>query len=190
MRGTAPFPVLPRSHTAHTCPLYATPPPVSSTGRYAWVDVDARGSGASFGNRSTAFSPEEIQDGYEILDWLVAQEWSDGRTVSFGVSYDGIAAETLTSLGHPSMKGAAILFSPFDLYTEVRRRCRACNADSFAAILTPAVCGLPGVRGPGCMVRVSACARVRVRACADTCVRSTCCRVGCACPGSRRCGAR
>ena len=40
---------------------------------YAWVYVDARGSGASFGTRSFPYSREEIMDGAEIVDWIINQ---------------------------------------------------------------------------------------------------------------------
>lgn len=39
---------------------------------YAWVDVDVRGSGASFGARVCEWSSDEIRDGAEIVDWIVA----------------------------------------------------------------------------------------------------------------------
>lgn len=63
---------------------------------YAWVGVDVRGTGASFGNRSTAFSQAEIQDGTAVVDWVISQPWSDGQVAAFGISYDSIAAEHLT----------------------------------------------------------------------------------------------
>lgn len=86
---------------------------------YAWVDVDVRGSGASFGTRPTAYSPEEIQDGAEIVDWIVAQPWSNGKVGSMGISYGGGAAELLLVNRHPAVKAVAPMFSGFDLYTEI-----------------------------------------------------------------------
>jgi len=56
---------------------------------YAELLVDARGSGASFGSRRIEWSPEEITDYGEIVDWMVEQPWSNGRVGAFGVSYDG-----------------------------------------------------------------------------------------------------
>ena len=34
---------------------------------YAWIDVDARGSGASFGTRPMPWSPDEVRDGADIV---------------------------------------------------------------------------------------------------------------------------
>lgn len=86
---------------------------------YAWVDVDVRGSGASFGSRPTAYSHEEIKDGKEIVDWIIAQPWSNGRVGSMGISYSGGTAEMLLVNQHQAVKAVAPMFSGFDLYTEI-----------------------------------------------------------------------
>ena len=86
---------------------------------YAWVDVDVRGSGASFGNRPYAYTPREIQDGAEVVDWIIRQPWSNGKVGAIGISYGGAAAEMLLVNRHPAVKAAAPLFSGFDLYPEI-----------------------------------------------------------------------
>ena len=86
---------------------------------YAWVDVDVRGSGASFGYRPFAYSPAEIQDGAEVVNWIVHQSWSNGRIGALGISYGGAAAELLLVNQHPAVKAVAPLFSGFDLYPEI-----------------------------------------------------------------------
>jgi len=86
---------------------------------YAWVDVDVRGSGASFGTRPTAYSPDEIKDGAEIVDWIITQPWSNGKVGSMGISYSGGTAEMLLINQHPAVKAVAPMFSGFDLYSEI-----------------------------------------------------------------------
>ncbi len=86
---------------------------------YAWVDVDVRGSGASFGNRPIAWSPAEIKDGAEIVDWIVSQPWSNGKVGAMGISYSGGTAEMLLVNQHPAVKAIAPMFAGFDLYTEI-----------------------------------------------------------------------
>ena len=86
---------------------------------YAWVDVDVRGSGASFGTRPVAYSPEEIKDGAEIVDWIIAQPWSNGKVGAMGISYSGGTAEMLLVNQHPAVKAVAPMFSGFDLYSEI-----------------------------------------------------------------------
>jgi putative CocE/NonD family hydrolase len=86
---------------------------------YAWVDVDVRGSGASFGTRPIAYSPAEIQDGAEIVDWIIAQPWSNGKVGAMGISYSGATAEMLLVNQHPAVKAIAPMFAGFDLYSEI-----------------------------------------------------------------------
>lgn len=86
---------------------------------YAWVDVCARGSGASFGRRPCPWSPDEVADGGEIADWIVAQSWSNGRIGSTGVSYDGTTCEMLLINGHPAVQAVCPRFSLYDVFTDV-----------------------------------------------------------------------
>jgi hypothetical protein len=88
---------------------------------YAVVITDVRGTGASFGWRTTEFSPEEVRDGWDVLDWIVAQPWSDGAVGSVGVSYPGTTAELIGTLGHPALKAIAPQFSIYDFYSDVIR---------------------------------------------------------------------
>ena len=86
---------------------------------YAWVDVDARGSGASFGVRKVELSPDEIKDYGEIIDWITSQSWSDGNVGATGISYEGTTSELLLSLGHPAVKAIATRFSLFDIQSDI-----------------------------------------------------------------------
>lgn len=86
---------------------------------YAWIIVDARGSGASFGTRSYPFGPDEIRDGAQIVDWIVEQHWSNGRVGAWGNSYDGTAALFLAATRHPAVKAIMPRFAYFDAYSEV-----------------------------------------------------------------------
>jgi putative CocE/NonD family hydrolase len=87
---------------------------------YAWVDVDARGSGASFGERPAPWYLEgEVADGAEIVDFIVKQPWSNGLVGSTGVSYEGTTAEFLGTLRHPAVRAVAPRFSLFDVFTDV-----------------------------------------------------------------------
>ena len=83
---------------------------------YALVVVDVRGTGASFGIREGFRSPKERDDYREIVDWIVAQSWSNGAVCATGISYVGAAADFLASTGHPAVKAIAPLFSVWDTY--------------------------------------------------------------------------
>lgn len=86
---------------------------------YAYVMVDARGSGASFGNRPYPWHQREIDDYGEVVQWITEQEWSNGRVGAEGISYDGNTALMLASTRHPAVKAVIPRFIDFDVYQHV-----------------------------------------------------------------------
>jgi putative CocE/NonD family hydrolase len=82
---------------------------------YAVVDMDVRGTGASFGSRSREWAPDEAADAAAAIDWIVSRSWSDGRVAAVGVSYAGSAALLLAAHGHPALRAVAVQFCFFDL---------------------------------------------------------------------------
>lgn len=86
---------------------------------YAYVSVDARGSGASYGVRPMPWSPDEIKDGAEVVDWIVAQPWSNGKVGSEGISYNGSTADFLATNQHPAVKAVAPRFSLYDPFSDI-----------------------------------------------------------------------
>ncbi len=87
---------------------------------YAWIDVDARGSGASFGERPCPWWMDgEVADGAEIVAWIIEQPWSNGRVGSTGVSYDGTTADFLATTQHPAVRAIAPRFALYDVYADV-----------------------------------------------------------------------
>ncbi len=76
---------------------------------------DARGSGASGGHRETEFSPEEISDLGELVNWAANQPWSNGRLGTFGGSYEGATAELAAVSNPPALKAVAPFSSQFDV---------------------------------------------------------------------------
>jgi putative CocE/NonD family hydrolase len=86
---------------------------------YALVLVDVRGTGASFGVWPYPWSKDEIMDGGEVVDWVVAQPWSNGKVGGIGISYSGATAEFLSVPNHPAVKAVIPRFSEFDVYTDI-----------------------------------------------------------------------
>ena len=81
---------------------------------YAVIQVDARGSGASFGFRRMEWAPEEVADMKDIVNWIVAQPWSNERVGGVGGSYEGNTAELLAASGHTAVKAVVPLYDDFD----------------------------------------------------------------------------
>jgi len=86
---------------------------------YAFVVVDTRGSGASFGVRGTEFSTCETSDFKHVIDWVAKQAWSNGRVATIGISYAGNTAEN-AMLEFPSpLKATIPRFTDFDIFTSI-----------------------------------------------------------------------
>lgn len=81
---------------------------------YAYVRIDARGSGASFGRREMEWSRPEIADIGQVIDWVADQPWSNGRVGTYGISYSGNTAELAAALNNPHLVAAAPLYSDFE----------------------------------------------------------------------------
>ena len=85
---------------------------------YAHVLVDARGTGASFGIWRAPFSQEEVKDYGEVVNWIVAQPWSNGKVGAFGNSYEGNTALWLAVTMNPAVKAVIPRHFEFDEYNE------------------------------------------------------------------------
>ena len=83
---------------------------------YRFVVADARGTGASFGSRTGEITAEEVDDIAELIAWVAAQPWCDGRVATNGTSYT--ANTTLHSLasGQKALKLGVCRAPDFDLY--------------------------------------------------------------------------
>jgi len=86
---------------------------------YAVVIVDARGSGASFGQWSSPWSPDEIEDYGEVASWIVHQSWSDGNVGAMGFSYEGTAAQLSVTADQSAVKAVVPEMIEFDVYTDI-----------------------------------------------------------------------
>jgi len=124
---------------------------------YAYVTVDARGTGASFGTREYVMPQNEVKDYGEVADWIAGQSWSNGRVGSFGVSYDGTTAEMIAVNGSPAVRAVAPLYPDFNSYDHL-----VYPGNVFLNFFTDAwghmvlmmdqndICGLQGVEGDAC----------------------------------------
>jgi putative CocE/NonD family hydrolase len=77
---------------------------------FAYVTVDARGSGASFGTRQGPWTAVEREDHGEVVDWVTEQAWSNGNVGAIGISYDGNTAAFLGASGRSAVKAVVPRF--------------------------------------------------------------------------------
>lgn len=87
---------------------------------YAYVVVDMRGSGASYGTK-VDFSPKLAEDGYELVDWIEEQTWSDGNVGMLGGSYLGYSQIITAGQAPKALKAIFPEVVPMDGFTgEIR----------------------------------------------------------------------
>ena len=71
---------------------------------FAVVITDVRGTGASDGVWRWPWSDEEVRDMGAVIDWIVAQPWSNGAVGTTGVSYEGTTALLAAVADRPALK--------------------------------------------------------------------------------------
>lgn len=81
---------------------------------YAVVWVECRGTFASGG----VFTPNvnEVADGYDTVDWIVRQPWSNGKVGTYGLSYLGMTQWAIATAAHPAHKAMVPVMTALDLY--------------------------------------------------------------------------
>ncbi len=109
-----------KKDTESTPTLYGRDKLFNDSG-YVIMIVDTRGTGASFGTRQSEYSPTEVMDAKTVVDWIIAQPWSDGNVGAYGTSYTGTTAELLCATQHPAVKAVIPGWSDFDLYRSPAR---------------------------------------------------------------------
>ena len=82
---------------------------------YVTVHASVRGTGCS-GGEFDLFSQRSALDGYEIVEWINEQEWSNGRIGLYGHSYGGITGFMVAATRPPSLDAASLSGLIDDLY--------------------------------------------------------------------------
>jgi hypothetical protein len=81
----------------------------------AMVVQDVRGKFRSEGERLPFF--HEVLDGYDTLEWIVAQRWSSGAVGMYGESYYGFTQWAALASGHPALRAMTPLVTGSEVPT-------------------------------------------------------------------------
>jgi putative CocE/NonD family hydrolase len=115
----ASFPILlqrqPYGRAIASTVVYAHPSWYASHG-YIVVIQDVRGRGTSTGN-FTLFE-NEIEDGFDTLEWVSRLPNSTGEVGMYGFSYQGMTQLYAASKGHPALKTICPATIAHDLYED------------------------------------------------------------------------
>jgi uncharacterized protein len=74
---------------------------------YAVLVCAVRGTGLSGGTYTCCGGTQEAHDGYDLVEWLAHQPWSDGRVGMAGDSYGGITTINVAALHPPHLLAIA-----------------------------------------------------------------------------------
>ncbi|MCB2109951.1 MAG: CocE/NonD family hydrolase [Defluviimonas sp.] len=84
----------------------------------ACLRVDMRGNGDSEGLMEDEYSPRELADAVEVIDWIAAQPWSNGRVGMMGISWGGFNSLQVAALAPEPLKAIVTLCSTVDRYAD------------------------------------------------------------------------
>ena len=115
-QGEGPWPVVLR-RTPYDKGTGGGEGPYTAAG-YALVLQDQRGRFRSEGE----YTPHEneMRDGYDTVEWIAAQPWSDGKVGISGASALGIAANMAAAADPPHLVAAYVVVAPASLFFEGR----------------------------------------------------------------------
>mgnify|MGYP001947220138 CR=1 FL=1 len=85
---------------------------------FAILGVNLRGTGCSEGDFDL-FETQWIDDARQVLDWTVAQPWSNGDVAMVGLSFPAMTQMMVGPIRHPALKALLPWSAMTDLYRDV-----------------------------------------------------------------------
>jgi putative CocE/NonD family hydrolase len=86
---------------------------------YVVAYLNIRGTGGSQGELANReYSPAELEDTTEAVDWLAQQPWSTGRIGMFGTSWSGFTAMLVGARRPPALKAIVTFMATDNTYAE------------------------------------------------------------------------
>ena len=85
---------------------------------YVAVRLDMRGCGESDGLLHDEYLQQELDDAFEVIDWLSRQPWCDGNVGMMGKSWGGFNALQVAALKPPALKAILTVCSTDDRYAD------------------------------------------------------------------------
>ena len=76
-----------------------------------------RGTGSSSGYSTDIYSPEERQDGYDMVAWIADQPWCTGDVGMIGKSYGAVVQWQVAVQRPPALKAIVVRSANDDVYT-------------------------------------------------------------------------
>jgi uncharacterized protein len=94
-------------------------PPIFTDRGYVHVIVARRGMGRSQGESVLFFSPTDVDDLVEVIEWCARQPWCDGNVVLFGTSYYAVVQPLTAVRQPPSLKAFFAHSTDTDFFRQI-----------------------------------------------------------------------
>jgi uncharacterized protein len=85
---------------------------------YAAVRVDMRGTGDSGGVLTDEYTRQELDDALDVIEWIRAQPWCDGKLGMWGISWGGFNSLQIAALRPPGLGAIMTMCSTDDRYAD------------------------------------------------------------------------
>ncbi len=101
-----------------TAPRDESTYPAFAAAGIAGVRVDIRGSGESEGVIDGEYTPRELSDACEVIEWIARQPWSNGNVGMMGISWGGFNCLQVAALKPTALKAVISIASTTDRYND------------------------------------------------------------------------
>ena len=85
---------------------------------YVCIRTDIRGNGESEGLMKDEYSPQELSDAKEIIEWAASQPWCNGSVGMIGISWGGFNGLQLAYMQPEALKAVITVCSSVDRYAD------------------------------------------------------------------------
>ena len=85
---------------------------------YVCIRTDIRGNGESEGLMIDEYSPQELSDAVEIIEWAASQPWCNGNVGMIGISWGGFNGLQVASMQPEALKAVVTVCSTVDRYAD------------------------------------------------------------------------
>jgi putative CocE/NonD family hydrolase len=92
--------------------------PAFAEAGYIGLRVDISGTGESDGDWDDEYSPRELADGCEVIDWIASQDWCDGNLGMMGISWGGFNSLQIAALQPAALKAVIAIGTTVDRYND------------------------------------------------------------------------
>ncbi len=101
-----------------TAPRDESTYPTFAAAGYVGIRVDIAGTGESDGCFDDEYSPQELADGVEVIEWIASQSWCSGAIGMMGISWGGFNSLQIASMQPAPLRAVVAIGTTVDRYND------------------------------------------------------------------------